>query len=40
MQYVNSTKYYLDYGLILWVFASVIETDTEKIVKEKFLYIQ
>lgn len=39
-EYVDSTKYDLDYGLTSWGFAYVIETYTEEIVKIDFPYIR
>ncbi|MCI8326699.1 MAG: cbb3-type cytochrome oxidase assembly protein CcoS [Lachnospiraceae bacterium] len=37
-EYVNSTKYNLDYGLTSWGYAYVIETYTEQIAKEESVF--
>lgn len=39
-EFVNSTEYDLDYYLTSWGYVTILETYTEKIVKEKFPYIE
>lgn len=39
-EYVNSTKYDLDYGLTSWGYADIIKTYTNYILEEKFPYMQ
>ena len=38
-EFVNSTKYDLDYYLTSWGYATILQTYTKEIVKEKFPYI-